>query len=234
MKKTPLSILFVGFCLFAGLFTLPLAAQQEGSPSSPNGISAMLKQKYHPFLLDSPFIALIRTCFIEAYKIPSLSMYPALRRGDHILVTKLSYGLQFPYMENSLWQFSSPKRGDVIVFTRPDDLETSEDESKVTLIKRVIGLPGETLQIKEDRVLINGKIIPEPYANWSEEELVDGNFGPVKIPDGRVFLLGDNRNRSKDSRHWDEPCIEISRIKGRAFLIYFSLEGLSRIGMVVE
>ncbi len=145
----------------------------------------------------------IRTFVVQAFKIPSGSMIPTLQVGDHILVWKF------------LYFFTSPKRGDVIVFKFP------QDESR-DFVKRVIGLSGETLEIREGRVYINGKPLEEPYA----VHLAGGarrsqdNFAPVKVPEGDLFVMGDNRDSSQDSRYWG--FLEARKIRGKAFLVYFS------------
>ncbi|RMD86250.1 MAG: signal peptidase I [Candidatus Dadabacteria bacterium] len=185
---------------------------------------------------------ILRASFVEAYKIPSGSMIPTLRIGDHILVSKLSYGLRVPYgiglpfriKDTMLFQYDTPKRGDVVVFTRPDDPNTEEDESAINIIKRVIGLPGDVVEVRGTQVFINGQPLDEPYARWVENGIPEGNFGPEKVPEGKVLLLGDNRDRSKDSRFWSYPFLDISRIKGRALIVYWSWDSLKRIGTIIR
>lgn len=177
---------------------------------------------------------LLRASVVEAFKIPSLSMFPTLKVGDHILVSKLSYGLRVPLMTESMFLFDTPKRGDIVVFTRPDEPGTRDDESGINIIKRVVGLPGETVELRGTRLLVNGQEIEEPYARYQEHGIPDGYFGPDRIPEGHVFLLGDNRDHSKDSRFWREPFLDIHRIKGRALVIYWSWDSLKRIGTVVR
>jgi signal peptidase I len=116
-----------------------------------------------------------------------------------------------------------PKRGDVVVFTLPDDPKSPElDESETNIIKRVIGLPGDTIEVRGTRLKINGELYEadEEYAIWVLGGRKD--FGPVVVPEGSVLLLGDNRDQSKDSRYWGDPFLEVSRIKGRAFVIYWN------------
>ncbi|MBX7142982.1 MAG: signal peptidase I [Oligoflexia bacterium] len=177
---------------------------------------------------------ILRASVVEAFKIPSLSMYPTLKEGDHILVSKLSYGFRLPLITNSIFGFAEPHRGDIVVFTRPDDPRSPEDDSAINIIKRVIGLPGEKVEVRETKVYINDVPLDEPYAHYDFDGIPDGNFGPAVIPAGHIFLMGDNRDHSKDSRFWTYPFLDISRVKGRALIIYWSWAGLSRIGTLLR
>jgi signal peptidase I len=180
-------------------------------------------------------LVFFRGSVLEPFKIPSGSMIPTLQISDQILVSKLSYGLRLPFIAHTLYQYDTPKRGDVVVFTRPDELSThDDDESSINLIKRVVGLPGEILEVKDAAVFINGIALDEPYARWSEGGRE--SFGPVTIPAGHIILLGDNRDQSKDSRYWEDPFLEISRVKGRALVIYwtFDREFFSRLGKIIR
>lgn len=179
-------------------------------------------------------IIFLRASVVEAFKIPSGSMKSTLQIGDHILVSKLSYGLRFPFVKKSLFNYSEPARKDIVVFTRPDEKGTKEIESSINIIKRVVGLPGDKLEVRQRQVFINDQAIDEPYARWDGPGLNSGSYGPVTVPEGRVLLLGDNRDASRDSRFWEDPFLEIERIKGRALMIYWSWHDLSRIGIVIR
>lgn len=167
---------------------------------------------------------LLRASVVEAFKIPSSSMEPTLEIGDHILVNKLSYGLRLPLVAETVFNFREPKRGDVVVFTLPDDPMTPEiDESETNIIKRVIGLPSDKIEVRGTQVIINDQPYreDEEYARWLQGGKKD--FGPVVVPNDSVLLLGDNRDYSKDSRYWRiSPFLGIERIKGRAFVIYWN------------
>jgi signal peptidase I len=179
---------------------------------------------------------LIRACLIEPFKIPSESMVPTLRIGDHLLVSKISYGLRLPLMVNSYTMWGTPERNDIVVFTRPDEPQTTEkDESDINLIKRVVGLPGETIEVHHGRVIINGQKLDEPFIRLDGSEL-DGrsDFPPTVIPEGHVFLMGDNRNNSLDSRVWEYHFLDIRRIKGRALFIYWSWDSFWRLGTIIR
>jgi signal peptidase I len=154
----------------------------------------------------------IRTFVIQAFKIPSGSMKPTLLVGDHILVNKFIYGIKLPFTDKILISLSEPERGDVVVFKFP--LDTKKD-----YIKRVIGLPGDRVELVGKQLLINGRPIEDPHATYS----MNGNmrmFGPVTVPSGHLFVMGDNRDESSDSRVWG--FVPRPYLKGKAFLIYWS------------
>ncbi len=198
-------------------------------------------------------ILLLREFVVEAFKIPSGSMIPTLEIGDHLLVSKISYGLRVPFRYHSAFNYLYPERGDIVVFTRPESGDIKPKEglvgriinlpsevseylfSKDNIIKRVIGLPGDTVEVNGKTVLVNGKALEEPYCQWIMDGFPEGDFGPAIVPEGKVFLLGDNRDASKDSRFWEEDhFLEISRIKGRAIIIYWNSDDLRRIGKLVK
>jgi len=178
---------------------------------------------------------IIRLQIVEPFKIPSGSMIPTLRVGDYILVLKFWYGMRLPFISESVFTWNSPSRGEVVVFTRPDDPETpTEDDSEINIIKRVIGLPGETVEVRGAQVLVDGNPISEPYAVWGKGGIIEGNFGPTKVPPGHILLLGDNRDHSKDSRFWTVPFLDQRRVKGRAVLVFWSWDSLTRIGNLIR
>ena len=160
----------------------------------------------------------IRTFVVQAFKIPSGSMEPTLLVGDHILVNKFIYGVKIPFARTTLIPISEPRREDVIVFIYP------EDKSK-DFIKRVIGLPGDTIRMQGTKIYINGKLLNDDHGFYSRSSQ-DNNperpytFGPVTVPQGHYFVMGDNRDQSYDSRFWG--FVPSQSIKGKAFLIYWS------------
>jgi signal peptidase I len=168
---------------------------------------------------------LIRTFIIQAFKIPTGSMEPTLLVGDHLLVSKFSYSMhvpnEVPFTSIQLFPdyhfFSSvPKRGDIVVFKFP--LEQEKD-----YIKRVVGLPGETIQVIRQNVYINDKLLKEPYAHHTEppSSLVPrDNMPPLRIPEGHIFVMGDNRENSSDSRVWG--VLDLKYLRGKAQWIYWS------------
>ena len=173
---------------------------------------------------------IIRTFFVQAYKIPSGSMEPTLLIGDHILVNKLIYGLRLPDSlfgitipgipwGQYLFPLESVHRGDVVVFVFPPD--PTKD-----FIKRVIGLGGDTVQVKDGKVFLNGSPMPDPHAHFEVAEQDRSpisprdNFGPVTVPAGKLLMMGDNRDRSYDGRFWG--FVDANQVEGRAILIYWS------------
>jgi signal peptidase I len=147
-------------------------------------------------------------------------MEDTLLIGDHILVNKLSYGIQLPFMHNKLRLFGlmpDPARGDIIVFPFPRD--PSRD-----FIKRVVGLPGDRVEIRNHHAYINGEALKEPYINLDERAAMHpsrySHWGPEVVPPGRLFVMGDNRDNSADSRDWG--FLDSTQVKGRAFIIYWS------------
>ena len=162
----------------------------------------------------------IRTFVVQAFKIPSGSMEPTLLVGDHILVNKFIYGIKIPFIDKTLIPISDPKRNDVIVFIYPVD--KSKD-----FIKRVIGLPGDKVEMKGQKIYINGKLFDDKYGVYSRSPSSGGDmnregldFGPVTVPPGHLFVMGDNRDHSYDSRFWG--FVPLDAVKGKAFIIYWS------------
>jgi signal peptidase I len=176
-------------------------------------------REYLEALIIALIIALfIRTFVVQAFKIPSGSMESTLLIGDHIFVNKFIYGIRIPLLNKRLFAFKKPQRKDVIVFVFP------EDKSK-DFIKRVVGVEGDAIEIKNKRLYVNGELQDEPYTQFVEEgKLVStrDNFGPVTIPEGKIFVEGDNRDRSYDSRFWG--FVDMNDVIGKAFIIYFSIK----------
>ncbi|ADU74926.1 MAG TPA: signal peptidase I [Hungateiclostridium thermocellum] len=150
-------------------------------------------------LLGAFIIALLLTKYVivNAY-VPTGSMENTIMPGDRIIASRIHY------------YFSEPKRGDIVVFRYPDNEE-------VLYVKRIIGLPNETVEIKDGNVYINGKLLEEPYI----KEKAYGDFGPYEVPEGCYFMLGDNRNGSTDSRRWTNKYVKKEKILGKALFKYF-------------
>jgi len=185
--------------------------------------SKSLWREYVEAIIIAVVLALfIRTFVVQAFKIPSGSMVPTLTIGDHILVTKFLYDIKIPFWDMILIKFSPPQRGDIIVFKFP------EDESK-DFIKRVIGLPGDTVEVRNKRVWVNGELLVENYIQHVDPAILPhqaqprDNLGSITIPADSYFVMGDNRDQSLDSRFWGY--VRLEKIKGKAFLIYWSWDG---------
>jgi signal peptidase I len=157
----------------------------------------------------------IRTFVVQAFKIPSGSMEPTLLIGDHIFVNKFIYGIKIPFLRKTLIPINNPSRGDIIVFIFP------KDESK-DFIKRLIGLPGEKIEIRGSEIFIDGKQFDDPYGDYKDRNNPGEPclFCTVTVPEGHYFVMGDNRNNSEDSRYWG--FVPANSIKGKAFIVYWS------------
>ena len=169
----------------------------------------------------------VRTFVVQAFKIPTGSMENNLLIGDHLLVNKYVYGPTGSWLERALLPVGDIRRGDVVVFKYPEEPERD-------FIKRVIGLPGETLEVREKRVYINGTRLDEPYVHYLEPPSSPApgaettsfdlreRYGPVTVPPGHYFMMGDNRDNSQDSRYWG--FLPRGYVKGRALVIYWSYD----------
>jgi signal peptidase I len=161
---------------------------------------------------------------VQAFKIPTGSMEDNLLIGDHLLVNKFVFGPTVSPVERVLLPVRDIRRGDILVFKYPDEPERD-------FIKRVIGLPGETLELRNKKVYVNGQVLEEPYVHFLEpasegQEItsfdVRERYGPVRVPDDQYFVMGDNRDNSQDSRYWG--FLPRSYVKGKALMIYWSYE----------
>ena len=181
-----------------------------------------IKEYLEPIVIAVLIALFIRTFIIQAFKIPSSSMEPTLLVGDHILVSKFIYGIKIPFTDTRLFQLNKPKRGDVVVFIFPKD--PSKD-----FIKRVIGVGGEKVEIIRNKIYINDKLIDDPWgyfserSDWTRYLQPMERYGPKIIPKDSLFVLGDNRDNSQDSRFWD--FVNVNAVKGKAIIIYFSWNG---------
>jgi signal peptidase I len=195
-------------------------------------------REYAESILWALILALIiRTCVVQAFKIPSGSMEDTLAIGDHLLVNKFIYGIKLPFSEKRLLKLRDPQRGDVMVFEYPVD--RSKD-----FIKRVIGVPGDEVEVRNKHVYVNGVLYQNPHEVYRETAVFPremnprDNFGPVRVPPRSYFMMGDNRDNSYDSRFWG--VVGESDIKGKAFIKYWSWDRNSRrvrwenIGRLIE
>ncbi|MGH7781844.1 MAG: signal peptidase I [Candidatus Binataceae bacterium] len=242
----------------------PLRTMKPPVParSAPPPPRKSIPREYAEALIIALVLAIvIRTFFVQAYKIPSGSMEPTLLVGDHILVNKLIYGLRVPDsllgldisalpLGKYLFRIEPIHHGDVVVFVFPPD--PTKD-----FIKRVVGLPGDTVAVKNGKVWLNGAAMPDPHAHFevpdAERSAVsprdnfpqigtdEGTLGAVTVPPGKIFVMGDNRDRSYDSRFWG--FVPEDNVEGRAMIIYWSWNAdgsgilpirWSRFGMIID
>jgi len=206
-------------------------------------------REYSEALLVAAILALIIRAFIvQAYKIPSGSMEDTLLIGDHLLVCKFIYGTRIPFTDIEILEFDEPERGDIVVFEFPED----EDKSwlkRRDFIKRIVGVPGDRVEIRDKSVYVNGEryaieqeIHKEPgiiYPGTMPSPQDRRDFMPaITVPEGHYFVMGDNRDRSYDSRFWG--FVSEDKIKGQAFIKYWSWDSeahrprWSRIGRPIE
>ena len=204
---------------------------REGRPPK-----SVFREYAEAIILAVVLALFIRTFVVQAFKIPSGSMLPTLQIGDHILVSKFIYGVRLPIVNTVLIPVSTPDRGDVIVFIYPVD--PSKD-----FIKRVVAIPGDTVQIKKKRLYINDKPVKDGFAHYDDPALFPvmikprDEFGPKVVPEGKLFVMGDNRDHSYDSRFWG--FVDMSAVRGKAWLIYWSWDEQwrirwGRLGSLVE
>lgn len=177
-------------------------------------------QEYIEAIIIAILIAVvIRTFIMQAYKIPSRSMVPALLVGDHLLVNKFIYGIKIPIIRKVLIPITDPQRGDIIVFVYPND--RTKD-----YIKRVIGVGGDKIEIKNKNIFINDQPYKDAFGIFSDNLVYPAivqprdNFGPVVVPQGSLFVMGDNRDESADSRFWG--FVDLKDVEGKALIIYWS------------
>ena len=186
------------------------------------GKKKFIKEYLEPIVIAVLIALFIRAFIVQAFKIPSSSMEPTLLIGDHLLVSKFIYGIKIPFTDMKLFDFKKPKRGDIIVFIYPKD--RSKD-----FIKRVIGTEGEKLEIIQKKIYVNDQLVADPWGYYSEKSdwtkylQPMEKFGPVIVPPNSLFVLGDNRDNSQDSRFWG--FVNVNAVKGKALIIYFSWNG---------
>ncbi|MEW6262260.1 MAG: signal peptidase I [Thermodesulfobacteriota bacterium] len=174
------------------------------------------------FVLYAAILAgILRSTIAGAYYVPSGSMEPTILPGDHLLASKFSYDLKVPFTDYLLVPVSDPQRGDVVVFKNPEGHGSD-------FIKRIIGLPGETLEVRKKRIYIDGRLINDPWGRNSGGPALGDDFGPVLIPKARYFVMGDNRDNSYDSRLWGrrgfDNFVPRENIRGKARMVLWSWE----------
>ena len=161
----------------------------------------------------------IRTFVVQAFKIPSGSMKETLQIGDHILVNKFIYGIKLPFVQKNIIPIKEPKREDIIVFRYPEN-------PKLDFIKRVVGVEGDVIEVRNKKLYVNEEWVHRDYTIHTDAHIIPAaynkrdNFGPILVPKDSLFVMGDNRDNSKDSRFWG--FVKLNAVKGKAFMIYWS------------
>ena len=178
-----------------------------------------LRENIEAILVAIVLALFIRTFIIQAFKIPSGSMKQTLQIGDHILVNKFIYGIKLPFLMTTIVPIKNPKRGDIVVFKFPEDPDKD-------FIKRVIGIAGDVVESRDKQVYINHKRLNHDYGIHTDSNIISGgvqprdNFGPVVVPENSLFVMGDNRDHSYDSRFWG--FVDLKALRGKALIIYWS------------
>jgi signal peptidase I len=184
-----------------------------------------LREYFETIVIAVILSLFVRTWVVQAFKIPTGSMENNLLIGDHLLVNKFVFAPTPSALEHALLPVRDIRRGDIVVFKYPEQPERD-------FIKRVIGLPGETIELRNKKVYVNGNPLDEPYIHFLEPSHEDAEvtsfdvrerYAPVTVPPDQYFVMGDNRDNSQDSRYWG--FLPRHYIKGKALLIYWSYEG---------
>ncbi len=177
-------------------------------------------REYTEAILVAIILALfIRSFVVQAFKIPSGSMLPTLQIGDHLLVNKFIYGVKVPMLGTVLIPWKSPVPDDIVVFKFPKN-------RSIDYIKRVVAVAGDTVELKNKQLYINGEAVSSPNAHFTSNNIMKAsagprdNMGPVKVPEGKIFVMGDNRDNSYDSRFWG--FVDLKDVLGKAFILYWS------------
>jgi signal peptidase I len=190
--------------------------RRSGEKSGP-ATKSRLRQNVESLLLAVGVALVVRSSVVEAFWVPSGSMLPTIQIGDHLFVNKLAYAMHLPFIGLEVARWGHVGRGDIVVFTSPADGRTD-------LIKRVVAVGGDKVEIRNKRLHINDSPVPDPHARFTDPmtraQQTRDNFGPVTVPPGKFFVLGDNRDQSYDSRYWGFAGEEA--VKGKATFIYWS------------
>ncbi len=196
-------------------------ATKQDKPTG--GFARFRKDWIEPILIAFILAAIIRSFIIQPFKIPSGSMEDTLLVGDQLMAAKFIYGLRIPFGNDFFIRWGNPKQGDITVFQYPED-------PSVDYIKRVVATAGQVVEIRDKQVLVDGNPMEFPaHGKFIDPHVLPAhmgprdNFGPVTVPDGQMFMMGDNRDNSNDSRFWGY--VPYRYVKGKAFIIWWSWNG---------
>jgi signal peptidase I len=190
-----------------------------GKKSPPKKIKSKFREFVEAVLMAVLIAGFIISFIVQAFKIPSGSMIPTLLIGDHLFVNKFIYGVKIPLIRKTIIPVTDPKRGDVVVFIYPAD--RSKD-----FIKRVIGVGGDRVEMKDKKLFINDQPYEDPFGVYDDTTVYPAevqprdNFGPLIVPQNSIFVMGDNRDHSLDSRFWG--FVDLKDVQGKAFILYWS------------
>ena len=213
--------------------------KEEKAPSkAPKG---KLRENIEALVIAVILALFIRAFVVQAFKIPTGSMQDTLLVGDYILVNKFVYGVKIPFTQKTIIPVKDPKRGEIIVFKYPKDPDKD-------YIKRVVGTGGDTVEIREKTIYVNGQKQEEEFTVHADSRILPvtlecrddplsglrsmgcrDNMAPFKVPENKLFVMGDNRDQSNDSRFWG--FVDVSAVKGRAFMIYWSWDKGHTVGV---
>ncbi len=223
-------------------------AEKKGKQAAEPRKKSLFREYLEAAIIAVLLALFIRAFVVQAFKIPSGSMKPTLLIGDHILVNKFVYGVKIPFTDHSILQIKKPKRGDIVVFKWPRN-------EKKDFIKRVIGVAGDTIEIRDDALYVNNEKIETKYVGMYRDRDIgrahqyleflgetnhyildvykkNEDFGPQVVSENAIFVMGDNRDQSLDSRYWG--FVSLNKLKGKAFIIYWSWPHWKRLGHLVR
>ena len=220
-----------------------MASHEDETPRK----KSALRENIEVFIVAALLALFIRTFVVQAFKIPSGSMKETLQIGDHILVNKFIYGVKLPFIMKTIIPVTHPEKGDIVVFKFPED-------PKKDFIKRTVAVAGDKLEIINKKVFVNGELQDQPYAEFTDKTIIPpcndfqksmgfdrckkDNYGPITVPENKIFVMGDNRDHSYDSRFWG--FVDLKVVKGKAFMIYWSWDSddtavrWGRIGNIIR
>ena len=194
----------------------------SGNASKQNAVikkKSKLRENVEAVIVAVILAMFIRTFVVQAFKIPSGSMKNTLLVGDHILVNKFIYGVKLPFAGATIIPVKNPGHGDIVVFKYPNNPD-------LDFIKRVVGVAGDVVECRDKTIYVNKRPVKADYVIHTDSQIIPAgfnprdNFGPITVPKKSIFVMGDNRDNSHDSRFWG--FVELQAVKGKAFMIYWS------------
>jgi len=208
-----------------------MADDKKKTPEKKVDLKSKFKE-YSEIIVTAVILALIvRALIIQSYHIPSESMENTLLKGDFLFATKFIYGAKVPFVDLRLPAIREPKAGDIVIFKFPGD-------EKTDYIKRCIAIEGQVVEVKDKQVFVDGKPIEEDYTKYIYGDDKRRDYGPLTVPKGKIFVMGDNRDNSYDSRFWGP--LDRKLLRGKALFIYLSVDykthwlRFSRIGDLIK